>query len=80
MDLTHPHAELFETVNGLLLKADDYHAVARAIQDCHFGKLDGRLITQSNLHLFRRFRNDVELGSPNPVVLIDKAREWAAAS
>ena len=77
MNLSHPHAELFTLVNDLRSQHDD-HYLATVIRDCHNGRLDGRIVTNDNLHLFRRFRNDVELGSANPVEMLDKARAWAS--
>lgn len=77
MDLSHPHAELFALVNDLRSQHDD-HYLATCIQNCHNGKLDGRIVTNDNLHLFRRFRNDVNLGSGSAVEMLDKARVWAS--
>jgi hypothetical protein len=46
--------------------------VQRAIYDCHNGRLDGWIVTQDNLHLFRQYRNNV---SGDPARLTNEALE-----
>jgi len=65
------HAELYELVRDLA-KTTGFEFLKECIQDCHNGKLRGP-IDQSNLHLFRRFRNDPVNGSGEAIVLLAHA-------
>jgi hypothetical protein len=47
--------------------------VETAIYDAHNGRPDGFLVTTSNMHLFRQYRNGV---SPSPAHLVDAALAW----
>jgi hypothetical protein len=49
-------------------------SVARKIQACNMGNLDGSLVTNENLHLFRQFRNKV---SSDAYALVYDAVRWA---
>ena len=46
--------------------------VERVIYECHNGRLDGRIVTRNNLHLFRQYRNTV---SGEPSVMTKEALE-----
>ena len=75
--MTYDHTELYELVRELA-KTNDTKYLQQCIQQCHNGELRGP-IDQSNLHLFRRFRNDPVNGSGEASVLLahalrDKAR------
>jgi hypothetical protein len=61
--------ELLDIVNAAL---DDHseQTIAWIIVDAHNGRPDGLIVTDSNLHLFRQYRNSV---SPNPTDLIREA-------
>ncbi len=69
--MSYDHTELFALVR-VLLEANDEEYLRQCIQQCHNGKLRGP-IDQSNLHLFRRYRNDPVHGSGEAQVLIDRA-------
>ena len=47
--------------------------VERAITDAHNGRLDGFLVTNANLWLFRKYRNSV---SPNAKQLVHEAMDF----
>lgn len=61
--------ELFDIVRDAV---DTYgrELTIRAISDSHMGRLDGRVVTPDNLHLFRRYRNTV---TPSGVALMKEA-------
>ncbi|KKK56505.1 hypothetical protein LCGC14_3063870 [marine sediment metagenome] len=69
--MTYDHTELFALVRELL-KTDAIPYLSHCIQECHNGKLRGP-IDQSNLHLFRRYRNDPVNGSGEAKKLIKDA-------
>ncbi len=64
------HAELFALVNTLL-ESNDEDYIRDVIQLCHNGELRGP-IDNSNLHLFRRYRNKVTASS---ATLIEEAKQ-----
>ncbi len=67
----YDHTELRTLVLELLDKHDREY-LRECIQQCHNGVLRGPIDT-SNLHLFRRYRNDPEGGSGNATDLINDA-------
>ena len=69
--MTYDHTELFALVRELLTTKDAEYMLY-CIQECHDGRLHGP-IDQSNLHLFRRFRNDPVKGSGEAQVLLDRS-------
>lgn len=51
-----------EELRATVLAALDKYGeplVIRRIEDCHNGRLDGYVVTNENLHLFRVYRNSV---------------------
>ena len=50
--------ELFTIVSKAVIE-QGLEPIARKIQACNMGNLDGSLVTNENLHLFRQFRNQV---------------------
>ena len=67
--MTDDHTELFALVRELLTTNDEKY-LRQCIQLCHIhGELRGP-IDQSNLHLFRRYRNTV---TGNPQTMINEA-------
>jgi hypothetical protein len=69
--MTYDHTELFALVRELLEKRTAKH-ISWCIQECHDGRLH-HPINQSNLHLFRRYRNDPVHGSGEAQVLLDRS-------
>lgn len=69
--MTYDHTELFALVR-LMLEFNEEKYLRDCIQRCHNGELR-RPIDQSNLHLFRRFRNDPVHGSGEAQVLLDRS-------
>tara|TARA_Y100000361_G_scaffold118248_1_gene109593 strand:- start:5336 stop:5647 length:312 start_codon:yes stop_codon:yes gene_type:complete len=65
--------ELFSIVSKAVVE-QGLESVARKIQACNMGNLDGSLVTNENLHLFRQFRNGV---SNNAYALVYDAINWA---
>ena len=63
--------ELLDIVNAALADYDE-RTIAWIIQDAHGGRPDGLIVTDTNLHLFRQYRNSV---SPSPTALIREAIE-----
>lgn len=66
--MSYDHTELFALVRELL-KTDALPYLSHCIVECHNGKLRGP-INQSNLHLFRRYRNEI---SGNPATMIKQS-------
>jgi hypothetical protein len=65
--------ELFEIVSKAVIEQGQ-ESIARKIQACNAGNLDGYIVTNENLHLFRQYRNQV---SNNSYALIYDAIKWA---
>ena len=65
--------ELFSIVSKGVVE-QGLESVVRKIQACNMGNLDGSLVTNENLHLFRQFRNGV---SSNAHALVYDAINWA---
>ncbi len=72
--MSYDHTELFTLVRTLL-ETKDIEYLLYVIQECHDGRLHGP-IDQSNLHLFRRFRNDPVNGSGEAKKLIEDATHY----
>lgn len=66
------HTALFQTIRSLLEEHDE-EWLAKAINLCHNGQLR-HPITTENLHLFRRYRNDPNVGSPDGAAMIAEAK------
>ena len=66
--------ELAKLIKGLL-RIYDEDTVYRAINDCHMGRLDGRIIRQEKQHLVRYYRNH---HSADPEQLLQEAIAWNA--
>lgn len=64
------YAELFALVNTLL-ESNDEDYILSCIQLCHDGKLHGPF-NNSNLHLFRRYRNAV---TASAATLVEEAKQ-----
>lgn len=65
--------ELFTIVSKAVIE-QGLEPIARKIQACNMGNLDGSLVTNENLHLFRQFRNQV---SSDAYALVYDAVSWA---
>lgn len=65
--------ELFAIVAEAVIE-QGLESVVRKIQACNMGNLDGYVVTNDNLHLFRQFRNQV---SNDAHALIYDAVSWA---
>ena len=65
--------ELFEIVSKAVIRFVQ-ESIARKIQACNMGQLDGYVVTNDNLHLFRQYRNQVSVDAH---ALIYDAVRWA---
>ena len=65
--------ELFTIVSKAVIE-QGLESIARKIQACNAGNLDGYVVTNDNLHLFRQYRNQV---SNDAYALVYDAVSWA---